>query len=70
MTGGPLEPHFGVDEQKCLIGYKRGNEARGRQFPKLCTVSVSVDPLTRYREIATRTWPKINTFVRFAADRK
>ena len=26
--------------------------------------------LNRYREIVTRTWPKMNTFMRFAADRK
>ena len=26
--------------------------------------------LKHYREIATQTWPKMNTFMRFAADQK
>ena len=31
---GPTEPHFGVNEQKRLIGYKTGNEALESPFPK------------------------------------
>ena len=36
-------PFFGVNEQKRLIGYKRGKEAHEAQFPKLQTFSESVE---------------------------
>ena len=32
---GQLEPHFRGQGTKCLIGYRRANEALESQFPKL-----------------------------------
>ena len=40
---------FGVKEQKCLRGYIRENEALESQFPKLQTLSESVETLSRNR---------------------
>ena len=46
-TVSPLETDFGVEEQKCLIGCTRGNEPLELRFPKLKTVSESVEPSSR-----------------------
>ena len=45
---------FRGQEQKCLIGYIKGNEAHESQFPKLFQNRLNHD-----REIATRTLPKM-----------
>ena len=45
-----MSPIFGVKEQKCLTGYKRTNKAPESQFPKLSTLSESVEPLSRNRD--------------------
>ena len=46
-----MSPIFGVKEQKCLVlGYSNANEALAPQFPKLLTLSESVDTLSRNRD--------------------
>ena len=42
-----LEPHFWAKEQKCQIGYITRNKALESLFPKLYTISKSVEPLAR-----------------------
>ena len=50
------------------MDYTIGNKALESPYSKL--PKLFGNRLNRYREIATQTWPKIYTFVRFAAKKK
>ena len=53
---------FGTNKQKCLMAYNK----RMTRFNNPFQIGKPFrNRLNRYREIATRTWSKMNTFMRF-----
>ena len=66
----PLEnPFFRGQGAKCLTGYRRGNEPLETNH-SFQNCKLFQNRLNYYREIVTRTWPKMKTFMRFVADWK
>ena len=62
---GPLEPHFGDKKQTCLMSYRPTTQKMKHLNHPFQNCKRFRNRLNRSREIATRTWPKINTFMRF-----
>ena len=62
-----LSPIFGAKEQNYQISYMKEIKSLNHGFQNCKRFQ---NRLKRYREITTRTWRKMNTFMRFAADRK